>query len=410
VPVSTENVGKVVTYSTNAKPEGGLGRGDVSSTRTVTVLAFVPAHSSMYQAMISLGVPKRTHGGPDCADTSQFHRYLVREDRTGALGATLRPKWYAPIASVIDAALRASVGAAVPPRPTPGDHSDQAATLDPIEREEIAAMQATIRFAEDDEQWHLDGSGQHPGAPKNQKAIDASRFVRQWAENRIAEIRGETERATLLPPCPTIAEEEKILAGIRARNAKRTPGRWRWGTSNSFRRLSSDLSGKDGDVAYGCVHPHDRHPDIAISEADMAFIEGASEDIPAMLRLLDEYAARRSLGTVDVAKLEGEVAATIACAHLAEDVAPLLRDLLGVIRHMKEREGTIISALGNVADGGQYRHDIAAAISNMRGVTRDLAKVARGEVPPCPSHDGKGEDCKACNILKRADAMLGGAQ
>lgn len=27
-----------------------------------------------------------------------------------------------------------------------------------------------------------------------------------------------------------------------------TPGRWRWWTSNSMRRLSSDATGKDGDV------------------------------------------------------------------------------------------------------------------------------------------------------------------
>jgi len=58
------------------------------------------------------------------------------------------------------------------------------------------------------------------------------------------------------------------LSLIKTALAHMTKGPWRWWTSNSFRRLSSDPSGKDGDVAYGCVHS-DGHPDIAISEENM---------------------------------------------------------------------------------------------------------------------------------------------
>ena len=54
-----------------------------------------------------------------------------------------------------------------------------------------------------------------------------------------------------------------------------TAGPWRWWTSCSWRRLSSDANGKDGGVACPYVSRGDGHPDINISDADMAFIESA---------------------------------------------------------------------------------------------------------------------------------------
>ena len=54
--------------------------------------------------------------------------------------------------------------------------------------------------------------------------------------------------------------------------AAATPLPWRWWTSNSMRRLSSDPTGKDGDVAHAFVAA-DGVPDIAIHEADMMAIE-----------------------------------------------------------------------------------------------------------------------------------------
>lgn len=106
--MSAGNVGKVVTYTCSSKADGGQ--------RTVKILAWVKAGDSMDATRQYLLVPKRQDGGPDCADTSQFHRYLVQEDRRTPAGRVLKTKWYAPIASVIDSALRSSVGAAVEPK------------------------------------------------------------------------------------------------------------------------------------------------------------------------------------------------------------------------------------------------------------------------------------------------------
>lgn len=67
-----------------------------------------------------------------------------------------------------------------------------------------------------------------------------------------------------------------------------TAGPWRWWTSCSFRRLSSDATGKDGDVLHAVVH-RDGVADIQGSEADRAFIESAN---PAtVIALLDRIAS-----------------------------------------------------------------------------------------------------------------------
>ena len=50
-----------------------------------------------------------------------------------------------------------------------------------------------------------------------------------------------------------------------------TPEPWEWWTSCSFNRLTGP-DGKDGSVAYAYNNPADGHPDICISEADMARI------------------------------------------------------------------------------------------------------------------------------------------
>jgi hypothetical protein len=63
-----------------------------------------------------------------------------------------------------------------------------------------------------------------------------------------------------------------------------TPGPWRWWTSNSMRRLSSDPSGKDGDVVHA-FRASDGVADIAILDRDMALIAGARN---SLLRILDE--------------------------------------------------------------------------------------------------------------------------
>lgn len=79
---------------------------------------------------------------------------------------------------------------------------------------------------------------------------------------------------------------------LRRKAMAATKGQWRWWTSNSMRRLSSDPSGKDGDVAHAYV-AHDGVPDISIRENDMAHIAAAAP--PTILALLDalEEAERR---------------------------------------------------------------------------------------------------------------------
>lgn len=57
-----------------------------------------------------------------------------------------------------------------------------------------------------------------------------------------------------------------------------TPGKWVWWTSNSWRRLRSE----DGrmttrDVLTPCVSRSDGHPDLIVSEEDMALIAAAPD-------------------------------------------------------------------------------------------------------------------------------------
>jgi hypothetical protein len=62
-------------------------------------------------------------------------------------------------------------------------------------------------------------------------------------------------------------------------NAAFTPGPWRWWTSNSWRRLTSearDRNRPDGGVLCP-ITLRDGHPDCAVSEADMALIAAAPD-------------------------------------------------------------------------------------------------------------------------------------
>jgi hypothetical protein len=74
-----------------------------------------------------------------------------------------------------------------------------------------------------------------------------------------------------------------------------TPGPWTWWTSCSFRRLSSDATGKDGDVLYGAVQQADNHGDIRATQATMEFIAAANPSaIQPLLALLDAQAVELS--------------------------------------------------------------------------------------------------------------------
>ncbi|EFM7019393.1 hypothetical protein BAU67_001964 [Escherichia coli] len=66
---------------------------------------------------------------------------------------------------------------------------------------------------------------------------------------------------------------------------KGTPGPWSWWTSNSFLRLSSESTGKDGDVIDSYVMP-DGHSTLIVSEDDRNLIAAAPVLLDALQCLL----------------------------------------------------------------------------------------------------------------------------
>ncbi|WP_432367065.1 hypothetical protein ACRG00_15900 [Cronobacter sakazakii] len=62
---------------------------------------------------------------------------------------------------------------------------------------------------------------------------------------------------------------------------KGTPGPWEWWTSNSFLRLSSQATGKDGGVIDSYAMS-DGHTSLSVSKADMALIAAAPELLEAL--------------------------------------------------------------------------------------------------------------------------------
>lgn len=68
---------------------------------------------------------------------------------------------------------------------------------------------------------------------------------------------------------------------------KGTPGPWKWFTSNSHKRLSSVLSGKDGDVLYA-YNDSTGFPMIGCNERDMALIAAAPELLEALQAMLNK--------------------------------------------------------------------------------------------------------------------------
>lgn len=76
--------------------------------------------------------------------------------------------------------------------------------------------------------------------------------------------------------------------------AEATPGEWRWWTSNSFRRLSSDATGRDGDVLRGVVY-RDGQPGVEVSDSDAALIVALRNAAPALLAM-----ARRAQGVEEL--------------------------------------------------------------------------------------------------------------
>lgn len=67
---------------------------------------------------------------------------------------------------------------------------------------------------------------------------------------------------------------------------KHTPGPWQWWTSNSFLRLSSQATGKDGDVI-DSFKMSDGATSLSVKVADMHLIAAAPDLLNEMQRLRD---------------------------------------------------------------------------------------------------------------------------
>lgn len=67
---------------------------------------------------------------------------------------------------------------------------------------------------------------------------------------------------------------------------KHTPGPWRWWTSNSLRRLTSEAGqgGPDGGVLHAYISRSDGIADVSVSDADMHLIAAAPELYAALER------------------------------------------------------------------------------------------------------------------------------
>lgn len=95
---------------------------------------------------------------------------------------------------------------------------------------------------------------------------------------------------------PMMITDEQLAEWERLATAA-TPGPWRWWTSNSFRRLSSDADMKDGGVLCAVVQHSDGHPDVFCSEADRAFIAAARTAVPALIEELRRLREAQTLYT-----------------------------------------------------------------------------------------------------------------
>ncbi|EIZ9234941.1 hypothetical protein SNN61_002551 [Cronobacter sakazakii] len=67
---------------------------------------------------------------------------------------------------------------------------------------------------------------------------------------------------------------------------KGTPGPWEWWTSNSFLRLSSQATGKDGGVIDSYAMS-DGHTSLSVSKADMALIAAAPDLLEALNSIME---------------------------------------------------------------------------------------------------------------------------
>lgn len=121
--------------------------------------------------------------------------------------------------------------------------------------------------------------------------------------------------------------------------ARTTPGPWKWWTSCSWRRLSSEARGhsQDGGVICPTVSRSDGHPDIIVSDADAAFIAASREAVPALIAEIEGL--REALALCDgvlgeTRRLVKSVRCTARTMGFSSDLPMAeLSDLLTAARH-----------------------------------------------------------------------------
>ncbi|POU03581.1 hypothetical protein C3369_07100 [Escherichia sp. ESNIH1] len=97
-----------------------------------------------------------------------------------------------------------------------------------------------------------------------------------------------------------------------------TPGPWKWWTSNSFLRLSSEATGKDGDVI-DSYKLSDGHTTVCVkNKSDMALIAAAPELLEALESLFENYKMLADSGDAGNWRLEDEPAGMTAMAAIAK--------------------------------------------------------------------------------------------
>lgn len=80
-----------------------------------------------------------------------------------------------------------------------------------------------------------------------------------------------------------------LLRDLRALHKASTQGRWHWWTSNSWKRLKTELAGGvTRPVLEPCVVWHDQHPDCIVSDEDMAWIAAIHTAFPAIAERIEE--------------------------------------------------------------------------------------------------------------------------
>lgn len=73
-----------------------------------------------------------------------------------------------------------------------------------------------------------------------------------------------------------------------------TPGPWEWWTSNSFLRLSSKATGKDGDVI-DSFKMSDGQTSLSVRVDDMHLIAAAPELLEALQKMVESYQFEASI-------------------------------------------------------------------------------------------------------------------